>query len=228
MIDYELEYIDPDDIRDILVKVEKSFNIKFGNNELEHIVTFGELCDHIVDKIKLDLSGDCTTQQAFYKLRNAISSQLKIDAKTISTDFQLIDFLPRQNRRAIITEIEKHLGFKLNILRPPHCLTIAFLILLLASFVKLFFNWQIGLLWFAISIGGLWVSNKTGNELDVRTIGQVAEKMTRENYLKSRRNSKTFNKREIERVLVDLFSNDLGLDKSKLKREAKFYNIERE
>ena len=128
----------------------------------------------------------------------------------------------------LVKELEKHLGFKLNILRPPHCLTIAFLILLLASFVKLFFNWQIGLLWFAISIGGLWVSNKTGNELDVRTIGQVAEKMTRENYLKSRRNSKTFNKREIERVLVDLFSNDLGLDKSKLKREAKFYNIERE
>ena len=46
--------------------------------------------------------------------------------------------------------------------------------------------------------------------------------MTRENYLKSRRNSKTFNKNEIEKVLTDWFSNDLDLDKSKLTRDAKF------
>lgn len=72
------------------------------------------------------------------------------------------------------------------------------------------------------SIAGLWLANKIGNELDLQTVGQVAEKMTRENYIKSRRNSKTFNKNEIEKVLTDWFSNDLYLDKSKLTREAKF------
>ena len=72
------------------------------------------------------------------------------------------------------------------------------------------------------SIAGFWCTNKIGNELDLQTVGQVAEKMTRENYLKSRRNSKTFNKNEIEKVLIESFSNDLYLDKSKLTREAKF------
>jgi len=222
MIDYELKNIDPYDISEVLVKIEKSFDIKFENDELEYITTFGELCDHIANKVKLDLSDECTTQQAFYKLRNAISSILKIDSNTISTDFLLIDLFPRQNRRAIITELERFLGVKLNILRPPHWVTITFLILLLASFVELFFVGQIGLLVLAMSIGGYLFANKIGIELDVQTIGQLAAKMTRENYLKSRRNSKTFNKNEIEKVLTDLFSNDLGLDKSKLKRDAKF------
>ncbi len=45
--------------------------------------------------------------------------------------------------------------------------------------------------------------------------------MTRESYLKSIRNPSTFNKSKIEEILVDLFSNDLGIDKSKLTREAK-------
>jgi len=231
MIDYELKNIDIDDISDVLVKVEKSFDIKFENDELEHITTFGELCDHIANKIKLDLSYDCTTQQAFYKLRNAISSTLKIDSNTISTDFPLIDLFPRENRRTMIAELERYLGFKLNILRPPHwvsgMLSILFLVsllflILLVPFVGLRLYWRIGVLGLLISIGGLKFSYKIGNELDLQTVGQIAEKATRENYLKSRRNSKTFNKNEIEKVLTDLFSNDLGLDKSILKREAKF------
>ncbi len=222
MTDYELKNIDPDDISDLLVKVEKSFDIKFGDTELMHILTFGELCDHIANKIQLDNSDDCTSQQAFYKLRDAISSTLQIDNITISTNFSLADILPRQSRRSRTRKLEEQLGFKLNILRPPHWVTGTLIVILLSSLVGLFFNWQIGLLGLAFSIAGLRLASKIGNELDLQTVGQVAEKMTRENYLKSRRNSKTFNKSEIEKVLTDWFSNDLDLDKSKLTREAKF------
>lgn len=222
MTDYELKNIDPDDISDLLVKVENSFDIKFDDTELMHISTFGELCDHIANKIQLDNSDDCTSQQAFYKLRDTISSTLQIDNKTISTNFSLADLLPRQSRRSRTKKLEKQLGFKLNILRPPHWVTGTLVIILLASLVELFFKWQIGLLGLVVSIAGLWFANKIGNELDLQTVGQVAEKMTRENYLKSRRNPKTFNKKEIEKVLTDWFSNDLDLDKSKLTREAKF------
>jgi acyl carrier protein len=222
MTDYELKDIDSEDIGDLLVKVETSFDIKFVGDELSHITTFGQLCDHITNKIQLDNSVDCTSQQAFYKLRDAISSTLQIDNKTISTDFPLSDLLPRQNRRSRTKKLEKYLGFKLNILRPPHWVTGTFIILLLASIVGLFFNWQIGLLGLTISIAGTWFANKIGNELDLQTVGQVAEKMTRENYLKSRRNPKTFNKTEIEKVLTEWFSNYFDIDKSKLTKDAKF------
>lgn len=222
MTDYELKNIDPDDISDLLVKVEKSFDITFSDTELMHISTFGELCDHVANKIQLDNSNDCTSQQAFYKLRDLISSTFQIDKKIITINFSLEDFLPRQSRRSRTRKLEEQLGFKLNILRPPHWVTTTLVILLLASFVGLFFNWQIGLLGLLFSIAGFWFANKIGNELDLQTVEQVAEKMTRENYLKSRRNPMTFNKNEIEKVLTDWFSNDLGLDKSKLTKEAKF------
>ena len=65
-------------------------------------------------------------------------------------------------------------------------------------------------------------ANGIGNELDLQTVGQVVEKMTRENYLKSRRNPKTFNREEIETVLIDWFSDVLGIDKSKLTKDEKF------
>ena len=121
-----------------------------------------------------------------------------------------------------IKEVELHLGFRLNILRPPHWVTTTLLMFFLVSFVGLFFYWKIGVLGLTFSIFGLWLANKTGNELELQTIGQVAQKMTREDYLKSRRNSKTFNKKEIETILKDWFCNDLELDRNKLKRETKF------
>lgn len=220
--EYNLKNIDPDDIDDLLLKVENSFDIKFVGDELVHITTFGQLCDHIANKIQLDNSDDCTSQQAFYKLRDAISATIQIDKNKISPDTLLIDFLPRPTRRSQTKKLEQYLGFEVSILRPPHWLSGTLFIILLASIVGLFFKWQFGLSGLVFSIVGLWLAYKIGNELDLQTVGQVAEKMTRENYLKSRRNPKTFNKSEIEKVLTDWFSSDLDLDKSKLTREAKF------
>ena len=221
-MDFELKNIDPDDLNDLLIKIEKSFDIKFASSELMHISNFGDLCDCILNKIHFYSSDDCTSQQAFYKLRHAISSIFNIENKAISTNFDLIDFLPRNSRRSRIKNLEAHLGFKLNILRPPHWLTGSLAILLLISFVLIFFSWQIGLAILALSIAGLWFSDKVANELDMQTVGQVATKMARENYLKSRRNGTSVNKNEIEKILIDLFNNDLEIDKNKLTREAMF------
>ena len=65
------------------------------------------------------------------------------------------------------------------------------------------------------------MANKIGEELKVDTVGQLADKITQENYLKARRNPSTFNEKEINELLKDWFSNHLKLDKSKLSREAK-------
>jgi hypothetical protein len=220
--DNELKNIDSEDLEDFLVKVENSFDIQFVGNEIIHITTFGQLCDHIADKIQLDNTDDCTSQQAFYKLREAISSTLQLDNKTISPHFTLADLLPRKSRRSTTKKLEKHLGFKLNILRPAKWVTEILTIVLIASLFGLIFDGQIGLLGIVFSFVGLWFANKIGNELDLETVGQVAEKMARENYLKSRRNPTTFNKNEMEKVITDWFSDYFNLDKSKLSRDTIF------
>ncbi len=220
--DYKLKNIDSEDLGDLLKKVETSFDIKFGVAELANISTFGQLCNHISNKIQLEHFNDCTSQQAFYKLRDSISSTLQIDNKSISTDLSLVAILPRHSRRSQIKKWETQLGIKLNILRPQHWVTITLAIIFLTSLLTLSVNWRIGLLGVVLSISGLRLAFKTGNELDLQTVGQVAEKMMRENYVRSRRNPKTFNKNEIEKVMADLFRNDLFIDMNDLTKDPKY------
>ena len=221
MTDYQLNNIDPGDIDDLLLQVEKSFDIKFAQAELSHVTTFGELCDQIANKIELENSEDCTTQQAFYKLRQSISTVLLFNLNDLTPKTLINQILPRPTRVSKIKKLEMHLGFKLDILRPRHSISGSLIFILLASIIGVFFNWKIGISGLSISIIGLWFAYKVGKEADLTTLGQIAEKMTRENYLKSRRNSKTFNKKEIEKILTFWFSDQLDLDKSKLTRDAK-------
>jgi len=218
----DLDAEDIEDIEDLLARVEASFDIRFDDNELINIKNFRELFDHTINKIQLENTADCTSQQAFYKLRNAISSTLQVDSRTITTETALADILPRSDRRSKVEEIEKHLGFKLNLLSPPGWVTLTFLIILFASLLGMIINWKVGLSGLCFSIFGMKFANGIGNELDLQTVGQVVEKMTRENYLKSRRNPKTFNREEIETVLIDWFSDVLGIEKSKLTKDEKF------
>ncbi len=134
----------------------------------------------------------------------------------------LSNLLPRNKRKDSISKLENYIGFKLYILRPPHWITNALIIIFILSLIVIFINWKIGLSSIVFSLLGLWLTNKIGNELDLNTVGDIAKKMTRDNYIKSRRNTKTFNKMEIEKVLTDLFCTDLELDRNKLIRESKF------
>ncbi|UTN04791.1 hypothetical protein L0669_02580 [Flavobacterium bizetiae] len=223
MKDCELSNIDIEEIECFLEEIEKSFKVHFLNNELIHITKFGQLCDYITNKIELENCNNCTNQQAFYKLREAIAIILNVEKRTITLNQSLADLFPRKTRITDIKKLETYLGFKLNILRPHHCLSIIFSALFTISFVALFFILPIGLLGILISITGFKISHENGTELSLKTIRQIVEKMTRENYLESRRNQNTFNKNEIENVLIDWFSNQFDLDKTKLTREAKLF-----
>ncbi|NEU08171.1 acyl carrier protein [Flavihumibacter sp. R14] len=223
MIDHKLNNVDSEDIEDLLLKVEKSFDIKFADFELANVTTFGELCDHIANKIELENFEDCTTQQAFYKLRQSISVSLYFNVSELTPATSVTHILPRPNRIAKVKKLEEHLGFKLNILRPKHSISGTLILSLLASLVALFFQWKVGVLGLAISIFGLWLAGKMGKETDLTNLGEIVEKMTRENYLKSRSNPRTFNKKEVEKVLMDLFSLEFDFEKVELTRDAKLF-----
>lgn len=220
MKDYQLKDVDIEDIEDLLIKIESSFNIKFVSNELVDIKTFGELCDHIADKIQLDKVDDCTSQQGFYKLRETVSEVLKIDKESIAPKTYLTDLFPSYNRRLLIKKIENKMGYGLNILRPPYWMTNVLTIVAVASFGCLFISWKLGITGLILSIFSLFLSYKMGNILEEKTIGGVVKRMVRENYLKSRRNNTTFNKREIEHILSEWFSKELSINLNDLNRNT--------
>jgi len=218
----ELKDIHSDDISEMLVRVEKSFGFKFGRTELKDVRTFGELCDTIIDKVQGDSSYDCTTQQAFYKIRAAISDTLLVDKNSIEPDSDLQQLFPRKDRRQKITATETSLGFKMKTLRPKHWVAGTLFLILFASLVGFFIFWKIALAILISTIIGISLAYKFGNEFDLETVGQLAEKISRENYLKSRRNSGTINKKEIVQKVKELFSEGLDVNENALTKEATF------
>ncbi len=218
----KLKNVDSLDIDDVLRKVEKSFQIHFGKEELKDVKTFGELCDIIVDKIELENVEDCTTQQAFYKLRNAICETQRINHDSINIDTDLKTIFPRYLRRKKIKEVENYLGFSFKILRPKHWVTFSFVLIFLTSLIGLYFNWQLGLIGIMFMIVGNKVANKVAKEINLKTVGELTEKISRENYLNSRRNAATVNRKEVVDKIRNLFIHDLYLSSSVLTREATF------
>jgi acyl carrier protein len=220
--EFQLCNADPDDISDVLLKVEKSFGFRFGKTEISEVKTFGELCDLITNKVSGYPSDDCTTQQSFHKVRDALSFVLDLDKKEIrpGTDLQLI--LPRHIRRKKMKEIDDFLGFKTKVLDPNEKVSLSFIIILLGSFILLFSFWKIGLTGLLAASLGLHFTFRFANHLTVKTAGELADKLSREHYMQSRRIPSSANKNEITRKVKDLFIADLGMEELQLTREASF------
>ncbi len=210
---FELKNIDADDLEDLLVMIERSFNIKFAQNELAYVTNFGQLCDHIINKIQLEDTGGCTSQQAFYKLQTAFADTLKVEKNKITPKSILTEILPRKGRIQTVAQLERNLGFKINILQPPNWVIVVLIVGLPVFPILIFASWKIGVFGFCLCLIGTTLASKFGKEFDLETVGQVAERMSRKNYLKSRRNPTTINRGEIEKLLTSWFKNDLALDK---------------
>jgi hypothetical protein len=218
----ELKNIDSGDLDDVLKKVEKSFGFQFGKTELKDVQTFGELCDIITSKVQGDSTNDCTSQQAFYKLRGAVAATLYVDESSFTLSTTLQELFPRQQRLKQIKAVERKLGCQLNLLRPKHWITMTFLLVFLASLVALYFSWQVGLIGLASSIATYKIAYNFGKELDLKTVRELAEKIAREHYKKVRRNPATVNKAEVAKKVKELFMIELDLEEGVLTRQATF------
>ncbi len=181
------------------------------------------MCDIFTNNLQGDNSDYCTTQQAFYQVRNAIATTQLIEAKSITLDTKLQDLFPRYNRRQKIKELQDELNIALNILDIKSWLGWTIFIGIVASLITFLFKWQFaitGLLSF-IAIG--WTSYKFfSKEFKLTTVRKLTEKLATENYVDVRRIKGTINRQEILKVIIDTFSNDLDIDKAYLTRNDKF------
>lgn len=219
----KLDNYEDEDIFDIVQKLEKSFGLKFKKDAFYHVKTFGDLCDVFINNLQGDNSDDCTTQQAFYKVRNAISLTQLIDANSITLDTELQDIFPRQNRRQKVRDLQSELNLTLKILDIKAWVGWTIFFGIAASLITFFFKWQFaipGLLFFII-VG--WTAYKFfAKEFKLTTVRQLTKKLTSENYVDVRRKKGTINRQEILILIIDTFSNDLDIDKTHLTRNDKF------
>jgi hypothetical protein len=213
--------VDPLDIADVLTKIERSFNITLDNEGLEKATTFKSLCDLITSKINQEHADTCTTQQAFYKLRCAIANVTVAEKCSITPNSRLSKLFPREDRLRVMAEIEQELGFETRLLQPKGWVIGFFVLTLLASSIGFFFKWEIAAAGCLASVLGLKLAGKFGKEIHLKTVGDLANKISRESYVKARRNP-TVNKNEIEQKVRELFAHELNLEPILLTKRSQF------
>ena len=218
-----LNNIDPEDIGDVLLKIETSFNIRFEKEDLNDVKTFAQLCDVVQKKVKQKNGEACTTQHAFYMLRQAINNTIAgADKDLIKPQAKLSNIFPSDTRLQVIAEIEKELGFKMNLLKPKGIIVFAFSLLLGVSLACLYFLPVVGGVGAVLAIVGLILAGKFGKEMPVKTLGDLAEKIAREHYLNCRRNAATVNRAEIADKIKELFVHDLALEPQVVNGNSRF------
>ncbi len=205
-----------ENFEDCIPSIEEMFQIKFHSEELINVTDFDELCDAVIKKISLENIDSCTKQQAFYKLRNAFDKIGIKEKSALTLDNDLAELLPKKSRKHLVREINGALGFDINLLSPPPTLHKYLFYGILISIFLLFVKWEIGLMGLAVLIPSMIVLTKIGKELKVKSVRELVELITRENYLKVRSESGTINRKELKAVLTDWFSDMLAMDKDEL------------
>jgi hypothetical protein len=218
--DIKLSNIDPEDFGDTLLKLEKSFAIKFADNSFKDAKTFGDICNIIESQINLADKDDCTTQQAFYKVRKAICLTQNFDERNIEPQTKLEEIFPRSNRRQNVKHFQQALGFSVDILGMKTWLVLTLAAGFILSLIAFFFSWQYAIAGLTFFTLVMWTANKFSNELNVSTVRELTEKISREHYSLARRQSGTVNRNEIVKTIQDVFIADHLLDREHLTKDA--------
>lgn len=212
--------IGAEDVSDVLELIEKRLNIQFGNNELEKVKTFGELSDIILSKINLPQKDDCTSQQAFYKLRSAIVEHTTIDKTRIRPGTPLAELFTGNTQINKIKSIENSLGFRLNILRMKRSVILIISTGIVLALLGAFVNIMYGAIVAAFVLIYIAVTANKIKTFKVDTVADVVEIMTRDNYFKSRRNVGTINRKEVRKLLERYFLDNLATDLKEINRDT--------
>lgn len=220
--DWKLEDTDPEDVGDILVKLERSFGIEYRKDSFKDVKNFGDICDEIESHIQLPHEESCTSQQAFYKVRNAIGRTLQIDERTILPSSRMDELFPRQNRRGLIYKFKSDLNIKGDLLYMKDWLSTFVLIGFLISLIAFFFSWKLAVSGLVFFYFFTRIVSRFSKEMKSQTMREFTQKIARENYAMARRNTQTVNRREIFAIIQNTFSEDLYLDKNLLTRDATF------
>lgn len=207
---YRLTTVGPDDISIILSKIQRSFNVQLDNEGLKDVDSFGSLCDLIVKKITFDNAENYSAQHAFYKVRRVISAVAGVDKSSIKPQTKLSSILVEYDCHRVISAIENDLEIKLNLLQPKQWIIASLVFSFICSVIACLYNWPLGLIGILCTVICLIFVGNFGKEIHLKTVGDLASKVSRERNLKTKRNNYTINKIQVEQKLKEMFAVNSG------------------
>jgi hypothetical protein len=90
----------------------------------------------------------------------------------------------------------------------------------LISLITFFFSWKFALAGLSFFILFSWIISKVSKELNISTLRELTEKISRENYSEVRRQKGTVNRNEIVTIIQNVFIADHAMAKEDLTRAA--------
>lgn len=208
-----------EDFEELIIAIQNSFGISFQSIDfVKPEIKIEDLIQLITNKIELQHSTDCTSQQIFYQLRAFFEKEFNISKAHFNRHLDLEKLLPRNNRREIIQKIEHALDIKVDILTIKEWLLFSIMITFFCSIYFLFTDLKIGLLLLFIIAASTKIK---GNELIPKTIGDLTDKIVEQNYRHLRNKKNSFNPIEIKKIIFEMTADRLGFNLIELGLDTK-------
>ena len=86
------------DYIELIVEIEKKFEISINESEIYHADTVGKLAEVVYKRLKKDAYDPCTTQKGFYILRQHLIFEYKLSRSEVKPDTKLNDIVPKRRR----------------------------------------------------------------------------------------------------------------------------------
>lgn len=208
-----------EDLDFAIFDLERDYGLTYDDEAFQKVKSIDEMLDLIVSYFKQEKKKDCTSQQAFYKLRTILKKYT--NESDIKPSTRLEELFPKQNRIENIKSVEEELGIKLSILKPKDDVTALFVVTFLALLALLFFATLYAMVGGVIWLFAYKVTKDYGKEFKVETVGELVKKMVEKNYFKSRRDPNTMNEQEFRDVIIDYLVDKVGLEREEF-LNAKF------
>lgn len=201
-------------IEDILFIIENSLQIRFEEKELAAINTFGELVDSAIEKLHQEDSDTCTSQQLFYKLKTILNKYGLFNPQKLTPNTELSEIFPKKNRKTLAKLVKKELGTGVDIVCLSDFSTTFFMSLLLGSVVVMVSSGFIpGIVLFILSMSSYYFVNRFTKHLEFGTVRELIEYIVFCEYVQSRKDKNTVNRKELKRLFFKTYGKELNIDK---------------
>ncbi len=219
---------------ELVIEVEETLGIEISNLEAEKIDTVQDFYDcawkHVSNK-KLAIA-ECYTQSVFYKIRQAVVENIKVDKASITPKTKIADIIPFENRRQIWQQLEDKLQLKLpqlELRKPYNIILNAFGIktilgsLLVELFMVIIYDasyWVYGYSLIAILLTSLL--SKAFTPFRTKFVPNDFGELTKNVYGKNFKvitNEKGITKNDLEIVIREIISNKMGIDLAEITPE---------
>lgn len=191
--------LDKNQLVQIISKVNQEFGVQLHADQFNSAnYSMSSIREILAQRIAEAQQDEWTIDKSFMILQKNIASVRGIAEQSITQDSELETLLPKGERKSILKKLEANTGLKLEILKPNG---VIYGILIFLFFACIPFG--IGMDWFLSGIVMvvvavlIYILSKTGNELKYKTLGQWAERVTWDNYLKSKKDRLTLDDTQI-------------------------------